>query len=401
MILVHILIVIKTLNTHFLCDLNQIEFNTLESATGIDLNERTYQLLCLNKSKFIVNNSSGEVFSILNEKIQKLNFKDRFPMRNHSTVYVNNDTIFRFGGFGYYSHRNSIEYFNFNNNKWTYYETSGEYIPSGSFYGLSFKYDNLIYLFGGYKIDFNSGFVKKNNDDFIIFDSEENKFNEIGKTSFLFENKMFLSKFDKGIFLFDNSKIYELNVIENKLITYKKPILLSSINSNNLNRYSNDSILLKLNLVDGDTLIMKSILNDRMIGESELYSKNESHFNLYVFAFLVVITLFYVFFPRKIKILKKSISYKFRNIEINEIERNILESLINNKEAKNSDLMKGIVTIPLSFPHYTRLKNQAINELNIKLKILLNKKYDVIVTTKSTQDHRENIYKLKFRSKFE
>ena len=63
--------------------------------------------------------------------------------------------------------------------------------------------------------------------------------------------------------------------------------------------------------------------------------------------------------------------------------------------------MKGIVTNSLSFPHYTRLKNQAINELDIKLKILLNKKNDVIITTKSTQDHRENIYKLKFRSKFE
>ena len=161
-------------------------------------------------------------------------------MRGHSTVFSINDTIFRYGGYGYYSSRNSLEFYDLINNKWMYYPTSNSSIPRGCFYGFQFKKQNSVYLFGGKIINYSNGVTHDNNDEIIKFNSNKNKVEIVGKTNFDF-----------------------------KIREYPKNIFISSINDASLNRKIINQTLTSYQFIDNKIETINSVGIEKIISSAE------------------------------------------------------------------------------------------------------------------------------------
>ena len=86
-------------------------------------------------------------------------------------------------------------------------------------------------------------------------------------------------------------------------------------------------------------------------------------------------------------------SYGFRKINILEDEQKFLDILIKNELVDNSSLLSALDS-EIDNSQKTRIKNQIINSLNIKLQILTNNRF-LIDKNISKNDKRYSFYQLK------
>ena len=86
-------------------------------------------------------------------------------------------------------------------------------------------------------------------------------------------------------------------------------------------------------------------------------------------------------------------TYGFRKINILENEQKFLDILIKNELVDNSSLLSAVDS-EIDNSQKTRIKNQIINSLNIKLQILTNNRF-IIDKNVSKNDKRYSFYQLK------
>ena len=139
---------------------------------------------------------------------------------------------------------------------------------------------------------------------------------------------------------------------------------------------------------------LKSIENERIYGVSYwLYSL--------IILILVIIFLFYVVFKKFVnKILKIGdvFFYNLKKIKLNKKEK-VIFNLLYKSSKKRKSVENRIITEffedkTLNYGTINRRKNESINTLNNKIKVLLNTNKEIIVRTNSSIDQREINYSI-------
>ena len=119
--------------------------------------------------------------------------------------------------------------------------------------------------------------------------------------------------------------------------------------------------------------------------------------SLAVIVLILIIFLIYKYFKvnffETISLNKNLMSYGFRKINILEDEQKFLDILIKNELVDNSSLLSAVDS-EIDNSQKTRIKNQIINSLNIKLQILTNNRF-LIDKNVSKNDKRYSFYQLK------
>ena len=112
--------------------LEKISFDS-QSKDMIDFdNVNDYNFFLDKENKFyIVQKSGGLVFKSINNKIKRIDKSYDHDMTNFSDVFIKNDTIFKFGGYGYWGARNFFTFFCKKTLEWEYYKTNQSIVPNG------------------------------------------------------------------------------------------------------------------------------------------------------------------------------------------------------------------------------------------------------------------------------
>ena len=97
-------------------------------------------------------------------------------------------------------------------------------------------------------------------------------------------------------------------------------------------------------------------------------------------------------FKRELKIKNNKMSYGFKNIRLLEIEMKFFYKLINQSKVSNNELLE-FINSNIDISQKTRIKNETINSLNIKLEIISSRNY-IINKVSSDQDKRYFFYTL-------
>jgi hypothetical protein len=361
----------------------------------IDLTQRKFQKFELEGKNLIFNNSSGEIFFIKQ--------KDICPNRVSSTLFKFNDTIFRYGGYGFYSTRNFIEYYDKKINRWTYYRTNGSYSPKGSFYGFSFSNSSSVFLFGGKNIDFDDGIGQINNSEVLELDFENNRLKFIGNTDFDFNQKRYLCEFDNGIFLYDLSKVYELNFKKLKIIEYEKSLFITDLNYSNIYRkISNDTLEYYSFDEDERTLIKvgQNEISKKIISNRDLILKPYPYyFQLFsiILIIIIVIYLAYVRIKKKITLLEGNyLVHNGRKYQFDKKNVELLRNIISSNSISFLDLLKIFENQNLTYSQNTRIINDEIKKISIRLKDILDLKNNPLEFIKSDKDKRFKILSSSF-----
>ena len=81
-------------------------------------------------------------------------------------------------------------------------------------------------------------------------------------------------------------------------------------------------------------------------------------------------------------------------INFDEKELKVLRFLLKNDDVPNSELLELVEQKGVHFSHNIRMKNDLLNQLNLKLKAILQVDVNFIIFKKSDTDSRLKVYRL-------
>jgi len=391
---------------------NKIERYTLENDVELISSKEIKNSSEYDLSKFKFVNEytlssklGGSILKIKGDSIFRIDNSYEHKMQLGSIEFIRNDTIFRYGGYGFFENRNFFTFYDKKVNGWESLDINGDIIPERiSDFIYNFNKDKL-YISGGYRFDKFKKDVKYPNLKSYLFDFNSKEWSIIGDLNTSVFNSIYFPLDENSLINFTDGMIHIMDFEQNSIKKFSSnPIskkIESSffkpfINKNNVVYFElkNDVLNIKSTSLGEFISNLKSIENERIYGVSYwLYSL--------IILILVIILLLYVVFKKFVnKILKIGdvFFYNLKKIKLNEKEK-VIFNLLYTSSKKGKSVENRIITDffedrTLNYGTINRRKNELIKTLNNKIKFFLSTNKDIIIRTNSQIDKREINYSI-------
>ncbi len=362
---------------------------------------------------YFVEYQGGRLFEYTDNKFIRKDRSFTHKMQINSTVFVHKDSIYRYGGYGFWSQRNFFAYFDKPTSEWQMVApSSSKILPEGTQDSWVTNVDDDIYIFGGIAMDDYNPEQFYPSHKVFKFNTKEASWQELG------DGNIDLSRFNKSIpfgnkHIYLNDKddnIYVVDIINNSLKLYRK----TSVNNNIvalLNSYYFKGAFYcfiwnpqQANHFQLSVIPEEEFFGD-LISEQEFYDTNTLHSSLFLgifsalgISFLLFITRRWYLGRNKITVSLKGMSYKNNKVDMDENSIAAINLLLRSDDEVNSkELMDLVENKNLNFAHNTKIKNKLIEEINFKLRTVLGIKADPITFQKSKIDKRIKTYTIERR----
>ena len=364
----------------------------------------------LNKFKFInqhqlLSVSGGSVLKIKGDSVLRIDNSYEHKMQLGSIDFERNDTVFRYGGYGFFEHRNFFTFYDKQTDGWEVIDIDGDVLPervSNFTYHLT---KNKFFIFGGYKLDKFKKDIKHNNNNCYEFDFNSKKWKILGSLNnhFVSTNNSFLYDIN-NLIVFNDGKTYKINYESNLVESFFPNPITKKIESSVFKPLVHKDQLHYFNMKDGQ-LEVKSIT----LKKFEILLKKEGIKKLYetsywvylIFSILIIISISILFFLtgkfwNKIIKIGEVYFYNLNKISLNGREEILFSILmrysIGRRKVENRIITDLFEDKTLNYGTINRRKNESINKLNDKLKILLKTNKNIIIREYSEIDKREVNY---------
>ena len=398
----------KKNNYIFKKDFNNILLDSFLFEENIPIKD--IKLVFKKDDPIIVSRGSGMVWKVENDSFKRADNSYNHKMTNQSSVFVRNDTIMKFGGYGYWSSRNFFTYYSDTTKEWEYYLINPKSVlpPGVSAIGMTFS-DGYLYFSGGFKRDPRIPLNKIMNDNVWRFSFSEKTWRDLGTAKFVsIPNEQLLdlgngrllpttaSKYIKpvGNFIYDypNNEISLINgfspsvSIENGFVA-----------NDSLYNYRNNQLI---------GISTNSLLNNNLTKQGAMYVDTNTLFkSLTKFTTIALIILFgvvlFLYSKNRKRPRVSQTGFRFDRVHyplsVNELI--ILNLILYNKRVESKLILKSIYDNELSVAQNNRRKIEIVESLNKKVSDIMGVK-NFINSKKSLKDQRVLIYYSNFRSDF-
>jgi hypothetical protein len=387
-----------------------IAFHFSDTTQASIFEPRSYELAEVNKRLFLTHNLGGKVLELRGNTWVKMDQSYEHKMQINASMFVYDSRIFKFGGYGFWSARNFFTYFDLNSKEWeAYTPVQGAKIPPGLLDVNTFLSGTQITFFNGVTINETDPLKFEKSQDVWAFDLKTKTWNYAGKTSLYFGNTTQNFQYQNYYVAFtEERRIIRVNfkdgtyeIFANEAISTKiSPNFKPFVEDNYLyffanNHSSKDIDLTRVRLSDflGDALSKNDFIQRNLFTEykTAIFALIAS-----VIILLLVAYILYFRFPKSTKITDKSGQLYLGNAAINfdENELKVLRYLLRFDDVPNSELLELVEQKGVHFSHNIRVKNDVLNQLNLKLKAILQVDTNFIIFKKSDTDSRLKVYRL-------
>ena len=352
----------------------------------------------LKKNKLLfLENRGGDILALnSNDSLVKVDNSNISNFFIGSSIFIKKDTIFKHGGYGYWTQSNFLTYFEDFTKEWQIYPISQKSeIPPDIASHASLIIDDSYYFFGGASISENGSRVVSNlNEEVWCYNFKEKKWHLIG--TFLRDHIIpIYTSFTKGSSLFildDKKQLYEIDLLSNLITKYKiAPILYRFIKEIKPIYYKG----LVYFLDDLGNINKISITElTKEVEEITVFYKNQNFLQIVLIVTFFSIVFFIIFYSykeyennKKLKLLENGIRFKNKFIELEELSIAIIR-MVEREEAELSKVYDLVKKNHLSKIQNERIKNQFIDQINMKLSVLTGEKEDFLIVSKSSFDKR-------------
>ena len=386
--------------------------NTLDS---LIFNEKypskSFKLVIQNNAPVIVNKGGGMVWKVKNDTFTRVDNSFDHKMTNASSVFIHNDTIMKFGGYGYWSSRNFITYFSKTTKEWEIYSINPNSLLPPGVSSVNYSYINNkgFYFSDGLKSSPKYPLNKTINEEIWYFDFRNKSWEDLGtsKSEYIVESQIL--KLGNGQMLVgstygsavSNDQVYLYDFINNnigRLNSFNQIFGIDSafVANDSLYNYRNN------NLIGFD---LKSYITEST-DEGSLYVDTNALFaNLTRFTGVAIILLFiivlYLYSKNRKRPRLSETGFRFNRVHypLTEKELSILKLILYNKRVESKIILKEIYDSELSVAQNNRRKVEIVESLNKKVSTTMNiNKF--INSKKSLKDQRVLIYYSNFRTDF-
>lgn len=392
-------------------------FNTHENR----INNYPHRLEKNKKGLFCLIQATGRVYKI--EKIsndsviiKRIDSTHFYGYNNSAIIFSNNDTLFSFGGNGFWNFNGQLRYFDEKQNEWNVIELKDEIHGSQILFYVDTKKDILYYVSGSYK-DPGTGKMIEGNE-VVMLNLKTKDIEVLGKLnpkiSSLFVNPNGLmtctltpiQSLNSVLFVFDINNKYLVNFEKNsinKLISNQLSNLFYG-NSNMIRPrtiFEENGVLYFTRSDDSTYQIFQEKINlsDFDTQAEKLYFSNKSSLNeFYAFAsitgmilFLVVGYGYFYFFikHRNEKVIDNKSEQLFSPLEIELVNQILQKTTKGDKNGCSSDDINHILGLKKkSLEIQKKARTEAISRINQKYKSQFSTQEDLIVRIRTEEDRR-------------
>ena len=353
-------------------------------------------ILKRNKLLFL-ENRGGDILALnSNDSLVKVDNSNISNFFIGSSIFIKKDTIFKHGGYGYWTQSNFLTYYEDFTKEWQIYPISqNSKIPPDIASHASLIIDDSYYFFGGASISENGSRVVSNlNEEVWCYNFKEKKWYLTG--TFLRDHIIpIYTSYTKGsnLFILDEKKqLYEIDLLSNLITKYKiAPILYRFIKEIKPIYYKG----LVYFLDDLGNINKISITElTKEVEEITVFYKNQNFLQIVLIVTFFSIVFVIIFYSlkeyennKKLKLLENGIRFKNKFIELEELSIAIIR-MVEREEAELSKVYDLVKKNHLSKIQNERIKNQFIDQINMKLSVLTGEKEDFLIVSKSSFDKR-------------
>jgi len=386
--------------------IHRISLSNLKTTSSVRIknyNAAPPKMILKNNRMLFLNQRGGDIFELnSNDSLYKTDNSDIVNFFIDSNLLVRKDTIFRHGGYGYWTLSNFLIYFEDLTKEWQSYSISEDSeIPPVINAQIGFTLNDSYYFFGGNSLDEKGArtLTKKNNE-IWEFNFNTKKWKKLGD---ILRNLIFpihsSFKVDSDLFLLNKqNKLFKIDVVNNTITKYKiAPILYQFVFGVNPIYYKD-----YVYFINGKGKIDKIALS-KLTKETEVITKFYDTQNItekIILASVFIILLVVILYVAKryantktIKLLDNGIRFKNKFIELDSLSISIIK-MVEPQDIELSKVYNLVKKDHLSKIQNERIKNQYIDQINLQLSVLTGIKEDFLIVSKSNFDKRYKIIRL-------
>ena len=376
---------------------------------GVEFSHKEYLSVSTSNDFYLVSVGAGPVFKKDGNQFIRIDNTSLHRNQVWGSFFVYNDKIHIYGGYGFWSFKDYITFYDPNIKQWDIVYNNSAYIPKGRGKSISLiSPDDKLYVFGGSSISSKNAMYSVDNDDLFYFDLIKKEFVDLGKISESLTSKQTLfslPSIDMSSFLVERDSILKFDFNDMSYTSYKNYNAKVNID-NKFPTFIVDESIFFISGIDGSKTLDHIDLNS--LDQSD-YSKStfpivskkidNSIENILIsligFAFFWIILKLFLF-KDHIKALllfdDKAIYFKNNSVEISIKEKKFIKILSENNFISAPQVNKIISSKNYSKSHLTSIRNEFISDINSKLYDLTGNKSSVI-EIKHPDDNRVKAYK--------
>jgi hypothetical protein len=370
----------------------------------------SYTLNVINNKLYLSLNLGGLVYELKGNEIVRIDHSFEHKMQISSQQFVYDNRIFRFGGYGFWSARNFFTYFDLNSKEWeSYSPIYGNEVPPGMLDVNQFKSGDDITYFNGLVINAFDNLKFERSQDIWHFNLRSKIWELKGKTELFFGNIPQNFQYDNYFVAFnDERRIIRVNFLDDTYEIFDNSAASPKISPQLRPFVENGVIYYFANNHANGEISLVSLPIEKFLGQSiekEAFIKKNlwleySQLFIGLIALLILVIAFYFgikFRSTKATLIKdkNGVLYVGKaaiNFEENELK--VLRYLLKKDDVPNSELLELVEQKGVHFSHNIRVKNDVLNQLNLKLKAILQVDTNFIIFKKSDSDSRLKVYRL-------
>jgi hypothetical protein len=390
-------------------DLETFEMDSVKMVVDPQFEFMGAKPVLVNSNYFFVHTFGGMVYKLQNDTIKRIDNSFNHKMQIYSNIFVYNDKIVRYGGYGFWSARNFFTYFDTDLLEWeTISPVNSKEVPKGTFDGLYILDHDDAYIFNGKSIDdFNKTGMYFNNEVWN-YNFKLQEWRYLGTVDFInFDRLGFPIRYKKSLLVLYTNGISTIDLGNNKLTKFRHGKYSNNVVPTLHHYFLNDRfyifLLYKENNSNKNIVYLKSISEKEFIGEFVSEEAFYSNYNLLKGSFSLVsgilLTTILANFGfkqfkkrKKIVLLDNGLRYQNKFIEFDQKAMEILKLLVLGTEVSSNKILSIVEEKQYSAAHNERIKVQKLEEINLKIKTLLNFNGDIIQAKKSETDKRIRQY---------
>jgi hypothetical protein len=390
-------------NEQLKIDIDKYEISKLKDFNNNGYNIANYYILKIRDTFYFVQNTGGLVLELKDNALERIDNSFNHKMQINSSIFEYNNEIYRYGGYGYFSTRDFIVKFDFDTLEWESIKINDAPLPIGRFNNFYDVYNDNLIVIGGTTVN------KLDKEKRILLnDIWKFSFKEM-KWTYLLNDPEITSvdsntlKFHNNILYRDSQQIKVLNLDSYELKSFDVNNSYLKINNNFKTHFHNNNFHFVVNRNNGKRVLIKRTKKElfgRINTKKDIVNKNYLTLeNILIIGLLVFIILVILLFRRylnSIFLYPEKIKYRNKIVFISDDEYLVLKGFIENQNTLENNILQALLNKDQYHnSHNIRRKNNLVNNLNSKLKILFNdNNINFIEIYKSEFDKRYKKYLL-------
>jgi hypothetical protein len=370
---------------------------------------------------YFIHRAGGLVYKLEEDSLVRQDNSFNHKMQINSTILTYRDTILRYGGYGFWSHREFFTYFSKDTKEWEVIAPVGrQEIPRGRQDTQVTVDEPYIYIFSGISLDRVNPLQNAPNRKAWRFDMDLRRWEYLGEVPEDYHNLSQMAHMGDKILYLDwlKPRLILADPSRNTATYYARraefhnTVGLDKIRHKYQSYYRDSTFYLLTKIPDAGGTPWKGNMRYDLVpfdeflgeplGEEPLYTKPGFPWKP-IGAFLGVAGLIGLFlFGRKrylernkVVVSPKGVRYARQPLDFDPRSQAVLELLLHNPEGVYSQQILDLVENPdLNPAHNIKVKNQLIDNLNFRFKSLLSLEEDLIKSHRSPQDKRIKIYRI-------